>query len=132
MELYEKIKDLRERNNISQKEFAQILNISPSTYNSYEKGNSTYTAPMLKTICETLHCSSDELLGLNQSVSICKVKIYQLVVVLLSQGKTYDEIIDYINNIDIDEYKKLNEEEQDYIQRIFRKDLNSRKRKLEL
>lgn len=69
---------------------------------------------------------------LNQSVSICKVKIYQLVVVLLSQGKTYDEIIDYINNIDIEEYKKLNEEEQDYIQRIFRKDLNSRKRKLEL
>lgn len=70
MELYEKIKDLREKNNISQKEFAQILNISPSTYNSYEKGNSTYTAPMLKTICEALHCSSDELLGLNQSVSI--------------------------------------------------------------
>lgn len=70
MELYEKIKDLREKNNISQKEFAQILNISPSTYNSYEKGNSTYTAPMLKKICETLHCSSDELLGLNQNISI--------------------------------------------------------------
>ena len=52
------------------KEFAKILNISPSTYNSYEKGNSTYTAPMLKTICETLHCSSDELLGLNQNITI--------------------------------------------------------------
>ena len=70
MELYEKIKDLRERNNISQKEFAQLLNISPSTYNSYEKGNSTYTAPMLKKICEVLHCSSDELLGLNANVTI--------------------------------------------------------------
>ena len=70
MELFEKIKDLRERNNISQKEFAHILNISPSTYNSYEKGNSTYTAPMLKKICETLHCSSDELLGLNEKVTI--------------------------------------------------------------
>ena len=70
MELYEKIKDLRERNNISQKDFAHILNISPSTYNSYEKGNSTYTAPMLKKICETLHCSSDELLGLNEKVTI--------------------------------------------------------------
>lgn len=70
MELYEKVKDLREKNNISQKEFAKILNISPSTYNSYEKGNSTYTAPMLKTICETLHCSSDELLGLNQNITI--------------------------------------------------------------
>ena len=70
MELYERIKDLRERNNISQKEFAHILNISPSTYNSYEKGNSTYTAPMLKRICETLHCSSDELLGLNENISL--------------------------------------------------------------
>lgn len=70
MELFEKIKDLRERNNISQKEFAGLLNISPSTYNSYEKGNSTYTAPMLKKICEILHCSSDELLGLNENITI--------------------------------------------------------------
>ena len=70
MELYEKIKDLREKNSISQKEFAHLLNISPSTYNSYEKGNSTYTAPMLKRICEALHCSSDELLGLNENITI--------------------------------------------------------------
>ena len=69
---------------------------------------------------------------LNQGVSECKVKIYQLVVVMLSEGKSYDEIISVIDKIDIEEYKRLNEEEKDYIQRIFRKDLNSRKRKLDL
>ena len=74
----------------------------------------------------------DERYLLNQNVSECKVKVYMLVISLLSQGLTYDEIINYINEIDIEEYKKLNDEEQDYIQRVFRKDFNSRKRKLEI
>ena len=74
----------------------------------------------------------DERYLLNQNVSECKVKVYMLVISLLSQGLTYDEIINYINEIDIEEYKNLNDEEQDYIQRVFRKDFNSRKRKLEI
>ena len=73
----------------------------------------------------------DERYLLNQNVSKCKVKIYTLVITMLSEGRTYEEIFNYINEINIEEYKKLNDEEQNYIQRSFRKDLKLRQRKLE-
>lgn len=69
---------------------------------------------------------------LNPAVNDCKVKLYQLVVILLSEGKSYDEIIKYIDKIDIDEYKRLTEEEQFYIQKTFRKDFRLREKKLTL
>ena len=72
----------------------------------------------------------DKRYSLNQKVSECQVKMYQLVIVCLSKGMTYQEISDYISKIDIEEYKRLTEEEQNYLQRKLRKDLNSRERKM--
>ncbi len=37
--MYKRIKDLRENNNLTQRELAQRLCVSPSCYSKYEKGD---------------------------------------------------------------------------------------------
>ena len=64
MELYEKIRNIREDKDIKQKDMAKYLHMQPTTYNAYEKGNRTISADMLKNICIFLNVSADELLGL--------------------------------------------------------------------
>ena len=64
MELYEKIRNIREDKDIKQKDMAKYLHIQPTTYNAYEKGKRTISADLLKNICIFLNISSDELLGL--------------------------------------------------------------------
>lgn len=65
MELYEKIRNIREDKDIRQKDMAKYLHMQPTTYNAYEKGNRTISADMLKNICIFLDVSADELLDLN-------------------------------------------------------------------
>lgn len=64
MELYEKIRNIREDKDIKQKDMAKYLHMQPTTYNAYEKGKRTISAELLKNICIFLNVSSDELLDL--------------------------------------------------------------------
>ena len=64
MELYEKIRNIKEDKDIKQKDMAKYLHMQPTTYNAYEKGKRTISADLLKNICIFLNISSDELLGL--------------------------------------------------------------------
>ncbi len=65
MELYEKIRNLREDKDIKQKDMAKYLHMQPTTYNAYENGKRTISADLLKNICIFLNVSADELLDLN-------------------------------------------------------------------
>ncbi len=65
MELYEKIRNIREDKDIKQKDMAKYLHMQPTTYNAYEKGKRTISAELLKNICIFLNISADELLDLN-------------------------------------------------------------------
>ena len=47
MELYEKIRNIRERQEIKQKEMAKYLHMQPTTYNAYENGKRAITADIL-------------------------------------------------------------------------------------
>lgn len=64
MELYEKIRNIRENKDIKQKDMAKYLHMQPTTYNAYEMGKRTISADLLKNICIFLNVSSDELLEL--------------------------------------------------------------------
>lgn len=64
MELYEKIRNIREDKDIKQKDMAKYLHMQPTTYNAYEKGKRTISADLLKNICTYLNVSADELLDL--------------------------------------------------------------------
>lgn len=65
MELYEKIRNIREDQDIKQKDMAKYLNMQPTTYNAYEMGKRTFTVDLLKNICIILNVSADELLEIN-------------------------------------------------------------------
>ena len=60
-------------------------------------------------------------------VNDCQIKLYMQVVEWLSQGKSFDEIFILLDNIELEEYKKLGSEKQAYLQKRLRKDINSRK-----
>lgn len=65
MQLYEKIRSIREDKDIKQKDMATFLHMQANTYNAYEKGKRTITADLLKNICIFLNVSADELLELD-------------------------------------------------------------------
>lgn len=69
MELYEKIRNIREDKDIKQKDMAKFLNMQPTTYNAYEKGKRTISADLLKNMCIFLNVSADKLLDLEISNS---------------------------------------------------------------
>ena len=70
----EKIKELREKNNLTQSELARRLNITRSSVNAWEMGISIPSTEKIVELSLLLHTTSDYLLGLDTEESI---PIYQ-------------------------------------------------------
>ena len=68
------IKNFRKENNLSQAEFANMLQVSRTTVVSYEKGTKEPTLYVLFRAAKIMNCSLDELVGINSPEN--KVKIY--------------------------------------------------------
>ena len=62
MKINEKIKELRTKNKLTQKEFANKTGLSISTIQKYEYGDLTPSESVLFKICKTFDISPDELL----------------------------------------------------------------------
>ncbi|MCI8414256.1 MAG: helix-turn-helix transcriptional regulator [Ruminiclostridium sp.] len=62
--MYQRIRDLREDADLSQKQLADLLNVSQATYSRYEAG--VLDIPTVSLIClaRFYHTSTDYLLGL--------------------------------------------------------------------
>ena len=60
----ERIKWIRECDNIKQKDIAEYLGIKQQQYARYEKGVNVMPVTYLKKICEYLNVSADYILGL--------------------------------------------------------------------
>ena len=59
------IKNFRKENNLSQAEFANMLQVSRTTVVSYEKGTKEPTLYVLFRAAKIMNCSLDELVGIN-------------------------------------------------------------------
>lgn len=68
------IKKFRKENNLSQLEFANMLQVSRTTVVSYEKGTKDPSLYVLFRAAKVMNCSLDELVGLNSPEN--KIKIY--------------------------------------------------------
>ena len=64
MGMYKRIRDLREDKDLSQKEMAEILNVSQSTYSRYESGYLDVPSEILIALSKFYHVSVDYILGL--------------------------------------------------------------------
>lgn len=68
MELHEKIRGLREDNDLTQKQIAELLNTSIQYYQKYEKDLHPLPAQHLKTYCLFYKVSADDLLDLPKNL----------------------------------------------------------------
>jgi len=61
---FKRLKDLREDNDLLQKDIAKILGISQQYYSEYEKGNRTIPISHLITLAKFYNTSIDYIVGL--------------------------------------------------------------------
>ena len=59
-----KLKELREENNISQKEIAEFLNVKQNTYSQYETGKRQLPIDVLIKLSKFYKTTTDYILGL--------------------------------------------------------------------
>lgn len=62
--MYERIKNLREDKDLSQKEIARILNMSQTGYSKYEVGTNDIPTKILIKLSELYNTSIDYILGI--------------------------------------------------------------------
>lgn len=63
------LKSLRKAHNISQAEIADKLGIKPAAVSKYETGRVPLTETSIEKLCQILHVSADELLGIAPGAS---------------------------------------------------------------
>jgi len=61
--LADRLKDLRQKRNLSQKDVATYLDLSPSIISGYETGERTPSASIVIRLADLYHCSTDYILG---------------------------------------------------------------------
>ncbi len=66
MNMYQRIRDLREDKDLSQKQMANLLNLSQSTYSRYENGVLDVPSHVLIALAKFHKVSVDYLLGLEK------------------------------------------------------------------
>ena len=67
-----RIKDLREDNDITQKEIAEYLHIKQNTYSQYENGQRQLPIDVLIRLSEYYNVSTDYILGLSDKKQVTK------------------------------------------------------------
>lgn len=65
-----RIKELRQKNNMTQTELAQRLYVTRSSVNAWEMAVSIPSTEKITEICQLLHTSADYLLGLSEDEAI--------------------------------------------------------------
>lgn len=66
----DKIKLLREKNNLTQSALAKKLNVTRSSVNAWEMGISVPSTALLVDIAKLFHVSTDYLLGITSTASL--------------------------------------------------------------
>ena len=61
--LADRLKELRHKFNLSQKDVATYLDLSPSIISGYETGERTPSASIIMRLADLYHCSTDYILG---------------------------------------------------------------------
>ena len=61
---YPRIRDLREDNDKTQEEIAQLLNVYTTTYQRWERGDTEIPCHIVKQLCIYYNKSADYILGL--------------------------------------------------------------------
>lgn len=95
----EKLYEILENKELSQKEFAKMMNVSPSTLNCYIKDKRQPDIETLKIIASKLNVSLDFLLDYDNSKTALTVKELSLISKIRKMNNSQKEIIYDLVNI---------------------------------
>lgn len=76
--LGERLQELRTSQNLSQKEVAEILDVSPSVISNYESSERTPSVEKLVALARLYHCPTDYLLGFDVKTKATSIDISML------------------------------------------------------
>ena len=86
-----KLREIRERKNITQKELCKQLDLRPTTYNGYEKGLAEPNLTVLKKLADFYKVTIDELVGHEVPYLIDKSLLSQKQIELIDIVKTMND-----------------------------------------
>ena len=89
MGLVDKLQELLDEHQLTQKEAAQRLNISPNTLNGYVRGNREPDLNMLTKIADLFEVSADYLLDHHPSHSFCTADYDYYIRLLLKEARVH-------------------------------------------
>lgn len=78
MSIGNKIKEYREKNNMTQKEIAEILGVEPGTISKYESGMIEPNIESLKRLADTFNITVDELIKDEEKFDLTKVNVLEV------------------------------------------------------
>ena len=91
MGLVDKLQELLDEHQLTQKEAAQRLNISPNTLNGYVRGNREPDLNMLTKIADLFEVSADYLLDHHPSHSFCTADYDYYIRLLLKEARVMSD-----------------------------------------
>ena len=117
--LGEKLKLYREKNNMTQKEVAEILNVEPGTISKYELGLTEPNIESIKKLAEIFNVTTDELLKDEEKFDFLKINILDILreqkEMKLNGNLYYETQISFAYNTNHIEGSKLTEDQTRYI-----------------
>ncbi len=70
-----RLKEYREKLNMSQRDIAVVLNISQQGYWAWEKGVSFPNGERILQLCKLLECTPNDLFGVHSTYEVAKYKL---------------------------------------------------------
>ena len=61
----ENLRIFRKLKNMTQEDVAKKINVTTAAYSNYEQGRRQPSIEVLRSICEVLECSADEIIGID-------------------------------------------------------------------
>ena len=96
-EVYEIVRNLREDRDLKQKDVADFLKMSRTTYNHYELGHSSFTADMIIELAHFFNTTPNVLLNFDSSTEITDANLVKLCKFVKDENIDVDALIELIN-----------------------------------
>lgn len=98
-EIHEIVRNLREDNDLKQKDVADFLKMSRTTYNHYELGHSSFTADMIIDLAKLFHTTPNVLLDFNNSFEITDIDLVKLCKYIREEKINVNTLISLLSNL---------------------------------
>ena len=90
---FPRMKEIREDASLKQKDVAEFLKMSRTTYNHYELGHSTFTADMIVSLAKLFHTTPNVLLNFDSSLEVTDPDLLKLCKFVREENINIDKLI---------------------------------------